>query len=79
MVKKIVFADHVAYGPGVLERISAATTGSEAEVLVTTAKDRIKINATASLPLPLWTLEVEIRIMDGEDVLVRAILQTSAP
>jgi tetraacyldisaccharide 4'-kinase len=71
---KVSFSDHAVYDSAAIERISSASV--EAEVLVTTAKDRVKIDNSSSLPLPLWTLEVEVQITDGEQAIVDKILQT---
>ncbi len=73
IVKTIAFSDHSLYNSSALERISSAST--DAEVLITTTKDRIRINNPASFPLPLWTLEVEMRIIEGEQSLVEMILR----
>ncbi len=65
--------DHAEYPPTLLANL-AATAGEEgAEVMVTTAKDRVKIAAPAELPMPLWTLEVQMRILDGEAELLARI------
>ena len=65
VVGRVAFDDHVAYGPEELERVRSAAAAGGAEVLVTTAKDRVKLEA-AGFPLPLWTLQVEIGINEGE-------------
>ncbi len=73
IVETIVFSDHALYNSAALGRISSAST--DAEVLITTAKDRVRIDNPDSLPLPLWTLEVEMRIIEGEQSLVEMILR----
>ncbi len=73
IVKTIAFSDHSLYNSSALERISSAST--DAEVLITTTKDRVRIDNPASFPLPLWTLEVEMRIIEGEQSLVEMILR----
>ena len=64
---KLRFRDHVHYTPAVLERISNASRSADAELLITTSKDRVKIEDTSSLPLPLWTLEVEIEFDQNDE------------
>jgi len=51
----------------VLERISNASKSANAELLITTSKDRVKIEDESSLPLPLWTLEVEIEFDQNDE------------
>ncbi|MCD4699021.1 MAG: tetraacyldisaccharide 4'-kinase [Phycisphaerae bacterium] len=75
IAERVVFGDHIDYGPSEMERITAAADSSGAETVVTTAKDRIKIDNLSSLPRPLWTLEVEMRIIEGEQSLAEMILQ----
>ncbi len=76
LVSRIAFDDHVAYGQAALDRINRSAGG--AEVLVTTAKDRVKIEKPDSLHLPLWTLHVEMRIVEGAEALERKILAAAA-
>jgi len=64
---KLRFRDHVHYTPAVLERISNASRSADAELLITTSKDRVKIEGILSLPLPLWTLEVEIEFDQNDE------------
>ncbi|MCD6378548.1 MAG: tetraacyldisaccharide 4'-kinase [Planctomycetes bacterium] len=64
---KLRFRDHVHYNPAVLERISNASRSADAELLITTSKDRVKIEDVSSLPLPLWTLEVEIEFDQNDE------------
>ena len=69
---RITFDDHVAYGPAELERLAEAVRACGAEAAVTTAKDRVKLTGR-ELPVPLWTLRVEIRITSGQDALVEKL------
>jgi len=43
--------------------------------VVTTAKDRVKIEDPASLPLPLWTLQVGMGLVGGGEELARRIAE----
>ncbi|MDY7009744.1 MAG: tetraacyldisaccharide 4'-kinase [Planctomycetota bacterium] len=76
IAEKVVFGDHISYGPSEIESITSAVDSSGAETVVTTAKDRIKIDNPASLPRPLWTLEVQMRMAEGEQSLVDMLYQT---
>lgn len=51
------FDDHVRYGSREISRIIAAATTVGAKGLITTAKDRVKLD-TAALPLPLYHLRL---------------------
>ena len=67
----VAFDDHAEYGPVEMARIAAAA--EDAEILVTTAKDRVRIDDVSVLAKPLWTLEVELRITEGEDELLEKV------
>jgi tetraacyldisaccharide 4'-kinase len=69
---RIAFDDHVAYGEKELARIRAAAERHRPEALVTTAKDRVKL-VPKDLPVPLWTLKIEVRVTAGEEALVEKI------
>ena len=74
LVGSSVFDDHAVYDEPALSGLAAAARTSAAEVLVTTAKDRVKIADANRLPLPLWTLNVRIGIVQGEPRLLEMIL-----
>jgi len=65
------FDDHAEYGPAEIARIAAAS--ADADILVTTAKDRVRIDDASAFPKPLWTLEVELRISEGEGELLEKV------
>jgi len=71
VVARVAFDDHTAYGPAEAARIAEAV--GDAEVLVTTAKDRVKIDQPADLPAPLWTVQIEIGLTAGEAELLEKI------
>jgi len=75
VVKKMTFDDHAAYDAAALERIAREVAGCRAEALVTTAKDRVKIEDPTSLPLPLWTLQVGMGLVGGGEELARRIAE----
>ena len=72
LAERIAFEDHVAYGPAELERLVRAIRACGAEAAVTTAKDRVKLTGR-ELPVPLWTLMVEVRITAGEEALLEKL------
>jgi tetraacyldisaccharide 4'-kinase len=79
---KIALDDHAVYDPPALQRVSQVARDCQAEVLLTTAKDRVKIDRPGDLPLPLWTLLVSVGIVEGEKLLMnglRAALGQKAP
>ncbi len=67
------FPDHVDYAPAVVADLSERIRQTGAEVAVTTAKDRVKLQDASALPVPLWTLGLEFRVVEGEDELAKAV------
>jgi len=72
MVDKMAFGDHVHYGPDQMDSVSRAADRCGAEILVTTQKDRVKLDP-AAFTKPLWTLAVEIQFPAGRDELMERI------
>ena len=79
VVGRIAFDDHAAYGPPAAEKIASAAGEGGAEILVTTAKDRVKIEDPAALGAPLWTLEVAIGLTEGEALLIERVKKVLGP
>ena len=73
LTAEAALADHVYYEPKLLAELAEGARGSGAEAMVTTAKDRVKIADPAALPLPLWTLEIEMRLRAGEAELMEKL------
>ena len=69
VVGRIAFDDHAAYDAAAAARIASAAGNAGAEILVTTAKDRVRIEDPSALGAPLWTLEVAIGLTEGEGTL----------
>jgi tetraacyldisaccharide-1-P 4'-kinase len=69
-----ILDDHAVYDESTLTRIAAAAVADGAEVLITTAKDRIKITDPGKLLLPLWTLNMRLGFASGRDRLEEMIL-----
>jgi tetraacyldisaccharide 4'-kinase len=59
------FLDHYRFEPEDLAELAAAAQLGEAECLVTTEKDAVRISADAIFPLPLYYLRLEIEILRG--------------
>jgi tetraacyldisaccharide 4'-kinase len=68
----VAFDDHAAYSPADLDAIRRRARQCNADVLVTTAKDRVKFPLTWS-DRPVWTLIVNLDIIDGRDELMRQV------
>ncbi len=66
MVATIPFDDHAAYNAVQIDRIMNAVASSHAQVLVTTAKDKVKILPAQSLPLPLLVLNMRMKLSQGQ-------------
>ncbi len=69
---KVAFPDHYPYRPGDLKSLMMQARRLGARALVTTDKDRVKIEpiwhelvATDESPLPIWVLEIEARPEEG--------------
>ena len=76
-----IFDDHHAYTPSDVESLRQAATAAGAEVLVTTAKDWMKLRTlpNSSGGLPIWRAELEIRFdEDHEGRLLNQILEATS-
>lgn len=60
------YPDHHVYSQEEIDAISRAAGGAGAEVLVTTAKDAVKLRAL-SFSMPCYVAEIEIAIQNAED------------
>ena len=66
---RCVFDDHVAYTPERIESLRSAAADCDAEILVTTQKDYVKL-AGVQLSKSVWQLGMEIEITDGREELI---------
>lgn len=73
IVGKIAFEDHAAYPPSRLAQISDQACMAGAELLVTTRKDAVKLSAMPA-GLAVWTLRVEMEIIEGRQDLLGKVL-----
>jgi tetraacyldisaccharide 4'-kinase len=69
---RLALNDHAAYTPEVLARVRHAASESGADLLATTRKDGVKIGET-DLGLPLWQLEIEMHVTEGEAALIEGL------
>ena len=60
------FRDHCRYSPHEVDALCRQARESRAEVLVTTAKDAIKLEAAADLGLPAFWLEIDLEVESSE-------------
>lgn len=73
LVGKAVYPDHHAYSDREQKELSEKASACGAQAFITTAKDAVKLASWSSLPLPLWILEIEFRLIEGEETLLQKI------
>jgi tetraacyldisaccharide 4'-kinase len=61
------FLDHYRYTDEDLDEMVARASGEEADCLVTTEKDAVRIAASRSWPLPVFYLRLEIELISGAE------------
>jgi tetraacyldisaccharide 4'-kinase len=79
LVGREALADHVAYTPRTIAKLGQAAANCGAEIMLTTRKDGVKLRH-AKLPLPVWQLDIEMKIDDPQGMLlekIRTILRKS--
>ena len=74
MVEFHEFPDHHVYSPADLDALAAAARQAEAEALVCTQKDLVKIGADRLGDRPLWAIRVGIDFLAGREALERELL-----
>ena len=67
------FPDHHAYGTGDLNALAAAARQAEAEALVCTQKDLVKIGTDRLGDRPLWAIRVGIDFLTGREAIERKL------
>ncbi len=76
------FPDHHSYGDEDVQRLSAWAYGLDVSSVVCTHKDLVKVKTDELGPLPLWALQVGVRVTVGEELLrarLRALLPAVLP
>jgi len=77
LVDRRAFDDHVEYSRKLVESFRARAAECEADVLVTTQKDYVKL-AGADLGRPVWQLVIEMDVTDGSEGLAERIRSVAA-
>lgn len=72
------FPDHHHYSSADLKRIHHWSRERNAEALIVTQKDLVKINADQIGPIPVWALEIELSLRDSAGDHLIKLIQTSA-
>ena len=60
------FLDHHRFTPEEMERFFTRAAGANAELIVTTEKDAVRLSADLAPPAPLYYLRLEIEILSGD-------------
>ena len=68
--------DHVQYTPSLVKQLSRTGEHRNAEILLTTQKDAVKLT-TAKFTCPLWQLAVQMEITTGREELLEKIHKAS--
>jgi tetraacyldisaccharide 4'-kinase len=71
------FADHYSYQQTDIDSLTEWAAKSQADTVVCTHKDIVKIRASTLGNKPLWAVEIEIAFHTGEDALVAALRDAS--
>lgn len=69
------FGDHHVFSRPELEHIERTAAASSADMIVITAKDETKLGGFVS-HIPMYVLDIEIEVIEGADVLDKAILSS---
>jgi len=69
----VVFRDHHRFKPPDLERIHGESTAAGADFVLCTQKDAVKLKLLKLGALELFSLDVRMRLVDGEDRLRRCV------
>ncbi len=73
------FPDHHPYQRGDLERLARLADEHRADALVCTLKDLVKIQVSSLGGRPLWAVEIEIDILEGENALAQRLHAAITP
>ncbi len=73
VIKHFDFPDHFYYTKKELENITQQAGGLEAFGLITTEKDRLKIASFLPLKLPVFVVQIEFKILKGQEKLDEVI------
>ncbi len=71
--KELIFPDHHPYPIGDLDQIGHAARTADVELIVTTVKDLVKIQATDLAGVSVVALEIALDLLSGEEALQQLI------
>ncbi len=74
VVDECIFSDHMTYSPETLSQIHERVEKVNAQILVTTEKDLVKVKPLWPYPDPVWALSVGIQFLEGQDRLEAQLL-----
>ncbi len=63
------FPDHYTYTPADLTTVANAATTSDAQLVLCTQKDLVKVRQDNLGDLPLWAIAIEMRFLRGQEAL----------
>jgi tetraacyldisaccharide 4'-kinase len=75
----MVFPDHHHYRLGDLHRIGSRARRAQAEILLTTQKDLVKVQRDQIQDLPVWALEIGLTFLDDPGPLWRLMRTVLSP
>ena len=73
VVDELVFRDHEAYAPSRIEDIYRRLEQTQPDLVLTTEKDLVKVQANWSIPTPLFAVSLELEFLDGRSRLENAL------
>jgi tetraacyldisaccharide 4'-kinase len=79
VVRDIAFPDHHWYRPKDIDRILTGFREAHADIMVTTEKDWVRMQAGVELKrnfleqYPVWYLQLTVKILEGEGILIESL------
>ena len=74
MVQTVEYDDHYRYDRSELDRIAALAEKQAVDILITTLKDYVKIEAFERIPRRLVVVDAAIRVVGDKERLLKSIL-----
>jgi tetraacyldisaccharide 4'-kinase len=69
IVDELIFPDHMAYTPETLQKIQDQAGKAQAQIIVTTEKDLVKVQPLWSFADPVWAISLGVQFLEGQDKL----------
>lgn len=66
---KIIFPDHHLFHSGDMQEIATKATAASCDAILCTGKDLAKIDVPQLNGIPIWSIDIELRISNGEEAL----------